>query len=242
MPYKDFGVEKRSIPPGELRVESRDGEVSVMSGYGALFNSWTMIGGSFREMVLPGAFADTIRDDKVKALWNHDRAYVLGSNRANPPTLELLEDEKGLRYSIDLPQHAYWLPTLVESVQRGDTEGSSFSFQATEDRWESDEEGEKRSIIKARIFDLGPVTFEAYEGTEIAVRSLISVDIDIASLSKALANDEPTEADVRTIEHTIETLRRKLPSGEQAPLDDAARLLQAQRAKQRTRADAILRL
>jgi hypothetical protein len=237
------GIETRSIPPMEMRVEERDGELSSISGYGALFNSWTWIGDSFREMVLPGAFTETIEKDKIKALWNHDRMFLLGSNRANPPTLELLEDKKGLKYIVDPPKRAYWLPTLVESIQRGDTEGSSFSFMATEDRWETDEDGEKREVIKARVFDLGPVTFEAYEGTEIAVRSaLVSVGIDVDSLSQALAKERPTEADVRTIEHSIEVLRRKLPSDEPTHLDDAARLLQARKDKQRTRAEAILRL
>jgi phage head maturation protease len=58
---------------------------------------------------------------------------------------------------------------VVESVKRGDVDGSSFMFIPTETTWR-DETHEGRTVsireIKAvELFEVGPVTFPAYEAT-----------------------------------------------------------------------------
>ena len=47
--------EIRSGEPVEIRAE---GDTISVSGYAAVFNSETIIGGSYREQIAPGAFAD----------------------------------------------------------------------------------------------------------------------------------------------------------------------------------------
>jgi HK97 family phage prohead protease len=49
----------------------------------------------------------------------------------------------------------------------------SFGFIVKEEKWISGEEGEldTREIHDVKLFDVSPVTFPAYEGTDIAVRS-----------------------------------------------------------------------
>jgi phage head maturation protease len=58
-------------------------------------------------------------------------------------------------------------------MRRGDISQMSFGFQVQEESWRMGEDGESdvRTLKKVRLFDVSPVTFPAYEGTDVAVRS-----------------------------------------------------------------------
>lgn len=141
-----------------------------MVGHAAIFNTITDIGGWFREQILPGAFKDSIQEDDIRALFNHDANYVLGRNTAK--TLELSEDSDGLKTVID-PPDTQFARDLAVSIQRGDISQMSFAFQVLEEEWKFGEgkETDLRTIKKVRLFDVSPVTFPAYDGTDIALRS-----------------------------------------------------------------------
>ncbi len=145
-------------------------EKRKMVGHAAVFGQATEIGGWFREQVEPGAFKSSIKKDDVRALFNHDPNFVLGRNTAG--TLTMSEDETGLKVSID-PPDTQFARDLAISIARGDINQMSFSFQVLEEEWKMGEKKELdlRTIKKARLFDVSPVTFPAYEGTDIAVRS-----------------------------------------------------------------------
>lgn len=150
---------------------SAEPEALRLVGYAAKFNQETDIGGYFREKVAPGAFTAAIeRGDDVRALLNHDSNIVLG--RTGNGTLRLSQDETGLRVEIDLPdtQAARDLHALVK---RGDVSQMSFGFIVEKESWEFGEKGSDslRTIESVRLLDVSPVTYPAYEGTEIAVRS-----------------------------------------------------------------------
>lgn len=163
-------IEKRSFV-FNVGIEKReDGTPEKITGHAAIFNEYTDIGW-FMERIMPGAFKDSIKSDDIRALFNHDPNYVLGRNIAK--TLTLKEDRDGLAIEID-PPDTTWARDLMHSIDRGDISQMSFGFQTIEDKWEySEKEGEpdKRDLIKVRLFDVSPVTFPAYEGTDVAVRS-----------------------------------------------------------------------
>ena len=148
-----------------------DKETRKMEGHAAVFHEVTDIGGYFREQIAPGAFSKSIEKDDVRALFNHDPNYVLGRNKAG--TLEMIEDEKGLRVSITPPDTQY-ARDLAVSIERGDINQMSFAFQVLEEEWRSGENGDldTRTIKSAKLYDVSPVTYPAYEGTDIAMRSL----------------------------------------------------------------------
>jgi len=148
-------------------------EERKMVGHAAVFNEVTEIGGWFREQVEPGAFRSSIRKDDVRALFNHDENYVLGRNRAG--TLALSEDSKGLKVTIN-PPDTQFARDLAVSIERGDINQMSFAFQVLEEEWIRGEKKELdlRKIKKVRLFDVSPVTFPAYDGTDIAIRSMDS--------------------------------------------------------------------
>lgn len=149
--------------------ELRADESGDIEGYAAVFNELSVDLGGFREYIRPGAFSEAIREDDVRALWNHDSNYVLGRNKAG--TLELSEDERGLKIKVT-PPDAQWARDLRESIRRGDVDQMSFAFQTVEDRWERDSGENRRELIEVRLYDVSPVTYPAYEGTSVSARAL----------------------------------------------------------------------
>ena len=161
--------ERRIVTAGEFRVEApADGGPRRIEGYAAVFGVLSTDLGGFREVIEPGAFAETITRDDIRALVNHDSAKVIGRNRAG--TLALFEDDHGLGFVIDPPDTAAGRDLLV-SLDRGDVDQMSFLFEAMADRWASDSAGPVRHLEKARLFEVSVVTFPAYPQTSAAARS-----------------------------------------------------------------------
>ena len=162
-------LERRKLP-SNLELRQDEGEESKkIVGHAAVFDTPAEIWG-FEEVIKKGAFKDAIKEDDVRALWNHDPNYVLGRTKSG--TLELKEDNKGLAIEND-PPDTQWAKDLQESMSRGDVDQMSFGFIVEEEKWISrDGEPDLREIHKARLFDVSVVTFPAYEETDAQVRAL----------------------------------------------------------------------
>jgi HK97 family phage prohead protease len=145
-----------------------------LGGYASVFNTEAVIAGLFREQIAPGAFAEAVTQDDVRALFNHDPNFVIG--RTVSGTLTLREDETGLAYDA-VPPDTQWARDLMVSVGRGDISQSSFGFAVESDEWTHPERSGElplRTIRKAKLYDVSPVTYPAYESTTTAVRSAAS--------------------------------------------------------------------
>jgi uncharacterized protein len=154
----------------EFRVlKGEGGEPARLTGHAAVFNQ-VASGGWFQEKIAPGAFADSLKSDDVRALWNHNPDMVLGRNKAG--TLKLYEDEKGLVSEITPPDTQFARDLLV-SIERGDITQMSFAFQTITEAWEKGDEGQPdlRTLVKVKLYDVSPVTYPFYDGTDVAVRS-----------------------------------------------------------------------
>lgn len=159
-------IEKRSVMAApELRAA---GEKRTIAGYAAVFNSETDIGGYFREIIKPGAFAESLASADVRALVDHDSGRVIGRSKAG--TLRLTEDERGLAVEIDLPDTTDGRD-LSELVNRGDIDGMSFGFRVTHDEWDESVEPNLRTIHKIELHEVSAVTWPAYADTSLAMRS-----------------------------------------------------------------------
>ncbi|HEY0838791.1 MAG TPA: HK97 family phage prohead protease [Vulgatibacter sp.] len=189
---------ERRLADAPLRVEVRtEGEVQEptrLIGYAAMFDREAVIAGFFREKIAPGAFAGALAGD-VRALWNHDTNHVLGRTKAG--TLRLSEDETGLRVEIDPPDTQLGRDLLI-SVQRGDISQMSFAFRAIREEWE-EREGEMplRTIVEAELFEVSPVTFPAYEDTEISARSTAEAALEERRQTAARAAHQRMRARLR---------------------------------------------
>jgi HK97 family phage prohead protease len=166
-------VEKRMFDAEALTVHRRDdGKSPMMRGHAAVFNELSGDLGGFREQIIPGAFAEAIEADDVRALINHDSNFVLGRNRAG--TLAMREDARGLAVEITPPDTAF-ARDLIVSMERGDVTQMSFAFRIRPngEDWAKNDDGVwVRSVKRVRLYDVSVVTYPAYTQTDVAMRSL----------------------------------------------------------------------
>ena len=172
------GVERRYVC-GEVRLDFETKAPRII-GYAAVFNERVKLWGNLWEEVAPGAFTNAIPRDDVRALINHDPNLLLGRTKAG--TLTLSEDAHGLKYEIISPDTTY-AKDLQVSLKRKDINQSSFGFNIEKYSERKDEKTGERTITlqEVRLFDVSPVTFPAYPGTEAHVR-MMAGDKEIAYL------------------------------------------------------------
>lgn len=169
-------MERRMFAVGGLAARGASGEKRSLAGHAAVFNQIADLGG-FREVVAPGAFTNSIANDDIRALFNHDANYVLGRNTAK--TLRLVEDGQGLAIEID-PPDTQFARDLAISIERGDITQMSFGFETVKDEWQKDTTGMwTRTLREAKLWDVSPVTFPAYPTTDIGARSLEAYKVSI---------------------------------------------------------------
>lgn len=167
------GGERRNAE-GDIEFRE-DGETQYIEGYGIVYDQATDIG-PFTEDVKRGA-ADHLLNSDVRGLLNHDTNYVLGRTKSG--TMELIGDERGVKYRIKYnpndPDHV----RVREKIKRGDISQSSFGFTVQDDDWSMRKGKQHRSITKFKsLVDMSPVTFAAYKNTTVAMRSLDKVNED----------------------------------------------------------------
>lgn len=158
--------EKRTIV-SEIR--AAEGEERTVSGYAAVFNKETEIGERFTEMVAPGAFAESIANGDIRALWSHNPDLVIG--RTKNGSLQLREDEYGLAFKLKLPDTNQGNDAF-KLIRDGYVTGVSFGFRVKEEKWARGDEKtpHKRTLVKVELFEISPTAFPAYEETHVAAR------------------------------------------------------------------------
>lgn len=160
------GIKEIREAPFQVRAEP-DGK---LRGKAVVFNSETIIGGVFREVIRPGAFTKSLQERNIRLLWQHDTKLPMGSTKHG--TLVLRQTDEALEVENDPPKKAPY-DGYVENIQRGDVDSMSFGFEVVQQKVTRGEEGEMdlREIIEAKLFEVSPVTFPAYGDTEIAQRA-----------------------------------------------------------------------
>lgn len=160
-------VEFRAAKAGTAKLVER-----TMTGYASIFNTFSTPDLGFLEIVRPGAFAKTLQESDIRALWNHNADIVLGRNISK--TLELSEDKEGLLATLILPDNT-WGNDCRESVRRGDVSQMSFRFRTIKDNWFIDDaQGGAlcRELLEVRLLEVSPCTFPAYAQTSVSARAV----------------------------------------------------------------------
>ena len=210
-------VERRSYPT-EMVVSTRDDGRERIVGHAAVFGKLSVPLLGYRERIRKGAFSDAIKNDDIRALWNHNPDYVLGRNKSG--TLKLQEDEIGLKVEI-IPPDTQWAEDLIKSIKRGDVDQMSFGFKVMDEEWKKENGENIRELVKVKLFDVSPVTFPAYPQTDVSVRSFLEdIGIDFDKLVFALKNPAQESGYIRKVigilegcipqERDINILRKKL--------------------------------
>ena len=158
-------VEIRKTEEGEVYIEGRGIPFNVESD---------PIGGWFTERVLPEAVEGLDWGD-VYSFVNHNPNNVMGRTKSGTMTIDVRND--GVYYSVKPPKAAQ---QFIENIERGDIDGSSFSFRIAPDGevWEDRSDEKKiplRTIKKFSIVkEMGAVVGPAYPQADasVAKRSL----------------------------------------------------------------------
>jgi uncharacterized protein len=214
-------AERRFSPTATLRIERRgEGDESrpVIVGHASVFDQWTTLYEgrywSWREVIRPGAYRNAIKEKQdVRALWNHDANYVLG--RTTSGTLTLREDEVGLWTETDAPNTQTIRDIVLAPMIRGDVTGMSFAFNIRKGderkertlkdgtrvienggervtlRMDGEKLIEERELLDLDLSDVSPVTYPAYEGTDVSLRSVPNLEARIAEMDRPHVRPAP---------------------------------------------------
>jgi uncharacterized protein len=157
---------RASVAPVELRAERR------LVFYAATFNVETTItegGRTFREVIRPAAFTDTLqRSQLVYACVEHRREESFAAVETG---LLLQQDQRGLFASCYLPDSPVGNRVLGD-VQAGRLRGCSFAFRTARDRWtESPAALPLCELFAVELVDVAVTANPAYPATVLSVRA-----------------------------------------------------------------------
>lgn len=142
-------------------------------GYAAVFNSRSHDLGGFQEIIAPGAFTRTLKENPdVLALVEHDTNRILA--RTTNGTLRIAPDSHGLRVEID-PADTSYARDLLTLVKRGDVAGMSFRFRPYAGGASMDLHSSPlplRTLRSIELKEVSVVVDPAYPATEVSVRAL----------------------------------------------------------------------
>ncbi|MFN0133418.1 MAG: HK97 family phage prohead protease [Phycisphaerales bacterium] len=175
----------------------QDGRIATLSGYGAVFGTLSEDLGGFREFIRKGAFSESLkRGDDVRAMGHHTTVQIIG--RRSAKTLDIAEDDKGLKVDISVPDTSYGRDLIV-SVKRGDLTGMSFGFNTIDDTWTKETKDGvavlRRELIAVDLFEVSVVAFPAYTDTSVEARGDVRALTDIlADGKRRVGKDAPADA------------------------------------------------
>ncbi len=155
----------------ELRFREDDEGGNTLIGYAAVFNSLSENLGGFREMILPGAFTDTLQSGKdVIALYDHDTSKPLA--RTSNGTLTLTEDDTGLLAEMKLPNTSY-VADLKENVRSGLIKGMSFGFFINKASWKE----KVQQLSSVELLEVSITALPAYTSSSVELRNQTGMDM-----------------------------------------------------------------
>lgn len=224
LPREDL---EREISPHFAAIGLRDvdGAPPILAGHFSPFDQWTEIDslyeGRFMERFRPGAFLESFERRTPKITFNHGHDPDLGDKLLGHP-VTVGEDELGGTY--EAPLFPGVPPLLVDGLRAG-AYGASFRFSVDEEdvvrspkRSDYNPEGlPERSVLKASVSELGPVTFPAYAGATASIRSVTDRFRPAAETVAEMAKNHPAEL-ARMIEDVIKpTVVKPEPAPTPAP-------------------------
>ena len=163
---------------GEEPQMSEDGK--RLEGYGIVFGSRSEVmldwasDEKFVEVIAPGAITDEwLRSQDIMLLGMHDDMQVIARSNKGKGSLRLTVDERGVRYSTDIPDTTIGR-NIAEMVKRGDMGGSSFGFYTNRRNCEWSRDGKGMLVRTINRFDvireISIVARPAYQKTSVSVR------------------------------------------------------------------------
>lgn len=157
--FRSFNVELRKAP------ESRK-----IEGRAIPFNFLSPNREGFREMIAPEAVEGVIEASDIFMLYNHNRNEgFLARNNKGKGSLKIDVREDGVYFEFEAGSDNL-SNYILERIERGEIDETSFAFTVREDRWVKKDDGVyERTITKfERLFDFSIVD-NSYYGIKEAV-------------------------------------------------------------------------
>lgn len=183
-----MNIEKRTLKGIELNARECNNEEGkkqrTIEGYAVVFGEksqvlydWRQKEEFFREIIEPTAITtEDLANYDVRANLYHQGNKLLGRwNGSNTGGLELIVDERGVKFICDLPDCADG-KTAYELVTRGIVDGCSFAFtdgsNAGDVTWGKDEDGiPVRHVNRiGGMYDVCITPDPAYQQTSVSAR------------------------------------------------------------------------
>ena len=196
-----------------FRIEAREQGSRTVSGYGSVFNSQSEDLG-FIETIDPKAITDeTIKRSDVFATLNHDNDKILARCKYGSGSLELKCDDKGLYYRFDAPNTDLG-DELLEYLNRGEIDSSSFAFTVKRDEWKNGDDGKhyRRILEIDQVFDISPVFCAAYPEAICQKRNKPSDYAD--KINKLEKRDMDNKEKLNQLEEEIKKLKAEMEAEE----------------------------
>jgi len=201
----------------ELRLQKREEDkLPLIVGHAIVFNRLSVPMWGMRERIERGAFAESMLNDDIRSLWNHNTDKVLARRQPGKEsqTLRHWEDERGIAVEIDPAPTSYGRDAVI-SIERGDVTQMSFAFDVYEDSMHEEDGWTIRTIKRGKLYEYSPVTFAAYPDTDVNVRELMRAagmePHAWTSFIRAIKGADLSETDVSLVRSTIQMLEATLP-------------------------------
>jgi HK97 family phage prohead protease len=144
--------------PFQIKAVSEDG---LFSGYGSVFG----VVDSYKEVVAPGAFTESLKGRMPSLLWQHRMAEPIGIYTS------VKEDAVGLHVEGKLALKTARGSEAYELLKMGAVTGLSIGFVSREDSY--DKVSGIRTLKKVDLWEVSPVTFPANDASRVtAVKAL----------------------------------------------------------------------
>ncbi len=142
----------------------------IIQGYTVVFDRWAEVkewGECWSECIRKGAFTQSLVENSILALYNHDFNNVLARKDVN---MKLIEEDKGLYFEIELPDTTQ-ANDLYELIDKGIVNQCSFGGFVRKNVWSYDSEGNPlREILDIDLVEITITPIPVYEVTEAEVK------------------------------------------------------------------------
>jgi HK97 family phage prohead protease len=148
------------------RAENED---KFIEGYFIRFNEETELWPGVFEEVAPESIDNSLKNNDIRCLFNHDTGFVLGRTGNN--TVEFEKRSEGLYGSVKInPKDSQALDAYAR-IERGDVNACSFGFNPIKEEIHDREDGTvKFTLREIDLHEVSPCTFPAYPTTSIQAR------------------------------------------------------------------------
>jgi HK97 family phage prohead protease len=216
--------EKRSLSFTNLSIRSSDTEGKRTIEGIIPYNSKSVPIWGTIEIIDETAFNKTLSDkSEVRALWNHNDSYILGSTKSG--TLELENTDDGLICRCELPNTSY-ANDLYEIVNRGDVRTMSFGFMPI--KWEDSNNGKLRVLKEVKLEEVSfGVVFPAYPETDSQtylrrIHIMKKRSIDIESIAEILEKEELTEEEITQLKDMVVSINEIISENSKEETEEKA--------------------